>query len=118
MSSNVDFEAKTEEKSFVLSYEDEMTLGSYIILVDTDVLPLFRVWVVIFMNSRHPVCLLTHWTTLRLFYNSLAVFVTSSKCSKCPTTPFPVIDIVVVVTVSYGSSIFEGEPGVAFRFML
>lgn len=40
----------------------------------------------------------------------------SSECNKCLTTLFPVIDIMVVVTVS--CSIFRTEPGMAVLFLL
>lgn len=38
------------------------------------------------------------------------------ECDKCPATPFPVGNIEKVFTVSYGYSIFKGEPMLAVRF--
>lgn len=42
----------------------------------------------------------------------------NSECSKCPTAPFPKINIVVMVTVEYICSTFGGETGLAVRFLL
>lgn len=55
LSSNLEFEAKTEVKSFALHVEEDMTLGPFII-VGTTAMPLFIIWLVIFQNLRDPIC--------------------------------------------------------------
>lgn len=40
----------------------------------------------------------------------------SSERRKCPTTPLAVIDIVILVTVSYGCSTFRDETGLVVQF--
>lgn len=42
----------------------------------------------------------------------------SFECCKCPTTPFPVIDILVVVTMSYICNTSKVEPCLAVRYLL
>lgn len=45
--------------------------------------------------------------TLSVFKTSLAIIASRSEFNKSLTTPFPVIDIVVVVKVNYGCSTFS-----------
>lgn len=66
-SSNVEFEAKIVAKSFALSYEEEMTSGPFLI-VDTDALRLFRIWVEI---SRTLVASCQPWQGMFVHNNTL-----------------------------------------------
>lgn len=80
---------------------------------DNRTLCLSRIWLEIFQNSRDPIFFvfklypdLLCIATLCLFWNCLAVIAGSSECSKCPTIPLFVRNIVVMVTVSYGWSVY------------
>lgn len=42
----------------------------------------------------------------------------NSEYSKVPITPFPLIDIVVIIMVSNGCSTFRSGPELAIRFLL
>lgn len=42
----------------------------------------------------------------------------NSECSKCPITPYPLIDIFVMGTVSDSCSTFNVEPGSTVLFLL
>lgn len=49
------------------------------------------------------------------FQNILVPIVSGSECSKSQTTPL--FDIEVVVTASYGCSVFKGELGLTVQFL-
>lgn len=52
------------------------------------------------------------------FQNFLVAIVSGSERSKSQTTLLFVIDIEVVVTASYGCSVFKGELGLTVQFLL
>lgn len=55
LSSNVEFKAKIEAISFALSNEEDMTSGPFIIMGTAALFP-FIIWLMIFQNSRDPIC--------------------------------------------------------------
>lgn len=52
------------------------------------------------------------------FRNSLSMTAERSECRKCPTTPFYLIYIVAVITVTYGYRIFRAGCSMLDRFIL
>lgn len=54
LSSKVEFEVKIEAKSFILSVQEDMTLGLFI-LMGTAAFSLFIIWLAIFQNLRNPI---------------------------------------------------------------
>lgn len=57
-------------------------------------------------------CIAYLWILLK----SLTIIASSSEYSKISTTPFSVIEVVVVDTVNSGCSTFRSEPRPAIRF--
>lgn len=89
----IELEAKMEAKGFALSVDENITSESFIIL-GSAVLPLFKIWLVIFQNSQDRICFFS--TLLRCTWRFLELFASiadSSEYSEAWTTSLLAIDM-------------------------
>lgn len=103
----VALKVKLIAKSLDISNENEITSRPFII-VGSD--GLLRILLVIFQNLLELSLVFNfglHVAALCIFQNFIAPIAGSSKCGKSSATVFPLIVIVAVVTVNYGSSTFR-----------